>query len=67
MSKEIKGNMSTFLFLLVSRACLSCETQAFLFFCRVCAPKWGCWRGRGGAWEVVEYDECENVFSGRVL
>ena len=44
MSKEIKGNMSTFLFLLVSRACLSCE-----------------------GWEVVEYDECENVFSGRVL
>ena len=37
--------MSTFLFLLVSRACLSCETQAFLFFCRVCAPKWG---GGGG-------------------
>ena len=66
MSKEIKGNMSTFLFLLVSRACLSCETQAFLFFCRVCAPKWGGGGGMGG-WVVVEYDECENVFSGRVL
>ena len=66
MSKEIKGNMSTFLFLLVSRACLSCETQAFLFFCRVCAPKWGSGGGMGD-WVVVEYDECEKVFSGRVL
>lgn len=60
--------MSTFLFLLVSQACLSCETQAFLFFCRVCAAKWGGGGGgEAGAWEVVEYDECENVFSGRVL
>ena len=58
--------MSTFLFLLVSQACLSCETQAFLFFCRVCAAKWGGGGGIGG-WVVVEYDECENVFSGRVL
>ena len=61
--------MSTFLFLLVSQACLSCETQAFLFFCRVCAAKWGGGGagGEAGAWEGVEYDECENVFSGRVL
>ena len=67
--KSVKGNMSTFLFLLVSQACLSCETQAFLFFCRVCAAKWGGGGagGEAGAWEVVEYDECENVFSGRVL
>ena len=59
--------MSTFLFLLVSRACLSCETQAFLFFV-VCARQNGVvGGGAGGGWEVVEYDECENVFSGRVL
>ena len=44
--KSVKGNKSTFLFLLVSQACLSCETQAFLFFCRVCAAKWG--GGAGG-------------------
>ena len=46
--KSVKGNKSTFLFLLVSQACLSCETQAFLFFCRVCAAKWGGGAGGGG-------------------
>lgn len=66
MSKEIKGNMSTFLFLLVSRACLRCETQAFLFFLSCVRAKMGWWRGHGG-WVVVEYDECEKVFSGWVL
>ena len=55
--KSVKGNMSTFLFLLVSQACLSCETQAFLFFCRVCAAKWGGGGGEGrlglGRWSSM--------------
>ena len=50
--KSVKGNKSTFLFLLVSQACLSCETQAFLFFCRVCAAKWGL--GGGRVWWMWE-------------
>lgn len=46
--------MSTFPFLVVSRDSLSSQTQVFLFFCLVCAPKAA--EGAGG------YDEGENVF-----
>ena len=59
--KSVKGNKSTFLFLLVSQACLSCETQAFLFFCRVCAAKWGGGAGGGVGLGAGRWSSMMNV------